>query len=547
MPNTIRIKRSTSTDVPTPTLAQGELANSEAGSPNSTNELWVGTAGSTQLKIIRNNNGLPAQPTTGLPNAVLAATDYLPFEDTNDSSLPKRELVSDIPLSVFNDTGYANQTITTGLGIDGADAGDSGNISLSLATVELATVAPLAADQFVFNDDTDSLPKKQVASSIALSLWGAATAQVSIADQDLNRPVIEDYGIKHTAPTVSGNAVTVNCVNGNSFAIEMDPATANVVLTLSNPPASGTYGEVTLHIIMGTPAHDITWPGSVTWFAGGAAPTLTPVDNGVDTVHLYTIDGGTNWYGTYANRDAATGGGTVTDVTGGVGIDSTGGDTPSISLNLSELTAVGAAGADYFAITDTDDANNSKKALISTTEVGLFANATTEYVSENDTLVVADWQWVLDQDTLSSNSNTHLATQQSIKVYVDTEVAAAVASEMTYKGGYNATTDTPTLDTGTPTLAVGDMYVVTTAGTFFALPVVAGDTLIANTASTDAANFADWDIVEGLQTVPDATESEKGIIEIATQAEVDTLTGGSAVLVVTPAYMHLTTFDGGTF
>jgi hypothetical protein len=96
----------------------------------------------------------------------------------------------------------------------------------------------------------------------------------------------------------------------------MDPATADVTVTLSNPPASGTYGEVTLHIIMGTPAWGITWPGTVTWFAGGNEPLLTTVNNGVDTVHLYTIDAGANWYGTYATRDATAGGGTVTSVSG---------------------------------------------------------------------------------------------------------------------------------------------------------------------------------------------------------------------------------------
>jgi hypothetical protein len=135
--------------------------------------------------------------------------------------------------------------------------------------------------------------------------FGANFTSIDCNDTDLNRPVIEDYGVKHTAPTVSTNAVTVDCTNGNSFKIDMEPATAAVTLTLSNPPASGTYGEVTLHIEMGTPAYDITWPGSVTWFAGGSAPTLTTVLNGIDTVHLYTIDGGTNWYGTYALRDAA--------------------------------------------------------------------------------------------------------------------------------------------------------------------------------------------------------------------------------------------------
>lgn len=145
------------------------------------------------------------------------------------------------------------------------------------------------------------------------------TGQMNCADQQLNRPVLEDYGVKHTAPTVSGNAVTVNCVNGNSFAIDMDPATAAVAVTLSNPSASGTYCEVQLHIIMGTPAWGITWPGSVTW-QGGSAPTLTVTNNLVDLVHLYTIDAGTNWYGTFAGADAVAGGGTVTSVASGVGM-----------------------------------------------------------------------------------------------------------------------------------------------------------------------------------------------------------------------------------
>lgn len=536
MANTLRIKRSASTNEPT-SLLQGELANSESGSPNGINELWVGTTGPTVYKLIRNLNASPAEPTAGLADAVLGSTDYLVFEDVSDSQ-GKRELVSDIPLSIFNDTGYANQTITTGLGIDGADAGDAGNITLSLATTELASVAALAADQLVFNDDTDELPKKQAISSFPVSIWGTATADINMADFDINRPVLEDYGVKHTAPTVSANAVTVDCVNGNSFAIDMDPATAAVALTLSNPSASGTYCEVTLHIIMGTPAWGITWPGSVTWFAGGTAPTLTSVDNGVDTVHLYTIDGGTNWYGTYANRDAAAGGGTVTDVTGGLGITSTGGDTPDIALALTELSVVTAAAADWIAIEDATD-NSTKKALISATSVGLFDNATTEYVSENDTIVVVDWNWVLDEDAMGTNSAVHVATQQSIKAYVDNAVTGA----LTHKGGYNAATNTPALDTGSPVLEIGDMYTVTVAGTFFTVEVEVGDVLISDVDSSDAADVNDWTIVQS--NIGAASETVAGYIRIATQAEVDA--EASALIAVTPAYMHETTFDGGTF
>jgi hypothetical protein len=602
MANTLRIKRSVSTNTPT-TLAQGELAYSEDGSPNGQSELFIGTAGSTVTKIttdlLTGTDGVAAQPNT-------SAQD--------------------------NDAAQNNQTITSGLGIDGADAGDAGNITLTLATTELSDVAPVAADQFVFNDDTDETPKKQVASSIPISLWGAATAQVNFADQDLNRPVLEDYGVKHQVATVSTNAVTVNLTLGNSALIDMDPATAAVTLTLSNPPASGTYGEVNLTIVMGTPAYDITWPGTVTWLGGGTPPTLTSTDNVVDIVHLFTIDGGAIWYGTVATAAAAdvvesvtsstgiTVAGTATnptvavdylgtdnfidsatdlestaiastdtivyhdatdsnvkkglvsdlpfgsgsgdisrvDITAGTGltgslntvtgdhiqtINAIGGvgitaSADSLDLDFSELTDMtgGISGTTEFILQD--GTTESRKAA---SEIALefFNNAVAEFVSENDTLVVVDWNWVLDEDAMGSNSATHLATQQSIKAYVDTAVTGA----LTHKGGYNAATNTPALDTGSPTLEIGDMYTVTAAGTFFTVEVEIGDVLISDVDSTDAANIADWTIVQS--NIDYASETVPGYIEIADQSEVDS--GASALLAVTPSYLHNTTFDGGTF
>jgi len=151
----------------------------------------------------------------------------------------------------------------------------------------------------------------------------------------------------------------------------------------------------------------------------------------------------------------------------------------------------------------------------------------------------------IDSDTMTGATATTISSSESIKEYVDAEVASAIASEMTYKGGYNASTNTPALDTGSPVLALGDMYYVTVGGTFFATPVVAGDVLIANTASIDAASAADWDIVAGTTTIPDASVSEKGIAEIATQGEVDGASDN--VRIVTALTLHATTFDGGSF
>lgn len=188
-------------------------------------------------------------------------------------------------------TGTMAATTVTGANVtSGVDPGHTHSIYLTAESDTLATVTGRGAT-----------------TATASTFSGG----INMSDSDLNRPVLEDYGVKHTAPTVSANAVTVNLTLGNSFLIDMDPATAAVTLTLSNPPASGTYGEANLIIVMGTPAYGITWPGSIVWQNGGTAPTLSTTNNEVDLVHLFTVDGGTTWYGTYALAAGATGGATT--------------------------------------------------------------------------------------------------------------------------------------------------------------------------------------------------------------------------------------------
>lgn len=560
MANTIRIKRSASTNVPAANLAQGELANSETGSPNGLNELYIGVTGPSNFKLIRNLNAAPAEPTAGLAAATPVTADYMVFEDVTDSQ-GKRVLFSATPLSIFdNDSGWNNYVHPNHSGHVTSVADGATTLVVAAITGQTDIGADLVATDEIVVSDNGVIRRADISRFLtyfngALSFVtaevdtlalvtgrGATTATAStfsgginMADSDLNRPVLEDYGVKHTAPTVSTNAVTLDCAVSNSFLVDMDPATAAVTVTLSNPPASGTYGEMTIAIVMGTPAYGITWPGSVTW-QGGSAPNLTTTNNSVDLVHLFTVDAGTTWYGTFSLADATAGGGTVTAVTGGNGIDSTGGTTPDISLNLGELGVASPVGGDWIAF---DNAGVSNKALISSFDIGLFDNATAEFVSENDTIVVVDWNWVLDEDLMGSDSAVHVATQQSIKAYVDNAVTGA----LTHKGGYNASTNTPALDTGSPVLEIGDMYTVTVAGTFFTVEVEVGDVLISDVDSVDAANVADWTIVQS--NIGAASETVAGYIRIATQAEVDA--EASALIAVTPAYLHETTFDGGTF
>ena len=96
---------------------------------------------------------------------------------------------------------------------------------------------------------------------------------------------------------------------------------------------------------------------------------------------------------------------------------------------------------------------------------------------------------VLDEDAMTSDSDTNLATQQSIKKYVDDSVVGTI----TYVGGYDAATNTPDLDVSPSGVLLGDMYIVTAAGTFFTTAVVIGDALIANTVGATLEYH--WDIV----------------------------------------------------
>ena len=102
---------------------------------------------------------------------------------------------------------------------------------------------------------------------------------------------------------------------------------------------------------------------------------------------------------------------------------------------------------------------------------------------------VAGWSFVADEDDMASNSNILIPTQQSVKAYID----ASIAGGVTYKGGYNAATNVPDLDTIPTGGLTGDMYTVTVAGTFFTVAVEAGDVLIAQQDSPTLE--AHWTIV----------------------------------------------------
>lgn len=91
----------------------------------------------------------------------------------------------------------------------------------------------------------------------------------------------------------SGSNIDINL--GNYFT---KTATANLTLTFTNVPASGTVGSVILELTNGG-AYTFTLTG-VKW-AGAQTPALTA--SGKDILAFYTHDGGTTWNGLLLAKD----------------------------------------------------------------------------------------------------------------------------------------------------------------------------------------------------------------------------------------------------
>lgn len=101
--------------------------------------------------------------------------------------------------------------------------------------------------------------------------------------------------------------------------------------------------------------------------------------------------------------------------------------------------------------------------------------------------------------TLTANTNTtftQVAVDQATQDARLNALETTVASDMTFKGGYDAAANVPDLDTDPAALAaieVGDTYKVTVAGVFYGETLNPGDAIIAD--QTNPTTLGDWLII----------------------------------------------------
>lgn len=138
----------------------------------------------------------------------------------------------------------------------------------------------------VTEDGTQALTNKTISMSGTLSM----------NDQVINRPILEDYAIQGNAIGNIANTATFSMTVGNYFTAT---ATADVDLEFTNAPPTGEFGGLILELTNGG-AYTVGYPNTVNWPAG-TAPTLTAA--GVDLLAFTTDDNGTSWSGLVVGLD----------------------------------------------------------------------------------------------------------------------------------------------------------------------------------------------------------------------------------------------------
>jgi hypothetical protein len=126
------------------------------------------------------------------------------------------------------------------------------------------------------------------ASNIALSL-NSITGNVNISGNVKAQTYQETFS---NVSIASGN-ITCNLASATIFKTVVTSA-ANVIFT--SPPPSLTGFSFLIQLSQ-TGSYALTWPSSIQW-PSNTAPTLSTTAGYVDTIALYTIDGGTNYYAT---------------------------------------------------------------------------------------------------------------------------------------------------------------------------------------------------------------------------------------------------------
>ena len=226
--------------------------------------------------------------------------------------------------------------------------------------------------------------------------------------------------------------------------------------------------------------------------------------------------------------------GDITEVIAGAGLIG-GGNTGAVTLDLNPDNTTIEVNSDVVRIKDLG-VSTAKLADLAVTTLKLADNNVTfAKIQDIATMTLIgrvaagsgdpEQVTIVNDNTLATATATNIATAGSIKAYVDNRIANLGNLEGGFAAG--SSVNFPAAAGGTK---AGDYWYVTSAGTVQGVVLNIGDVLIAAIDAASPTVAANWIFLESNRD--QATETVKGVAEIATQAE--TNTGADDSTIVTP-------------
>ena len=242
----------------------------------------------------------------------------------------------------------------------------------------------------------------------------------------LNQGVATTDSPTFAAVTSTGNVTVGGTVDGRDVAADgtkLDTVETNADVTdTTNVTAAGALMDSEVTNLAQVKAFDSA--DYATAAQGTTADNALPKTGGAMTGAITTNS-------TFDGRDVATDGTKLDGIEASADVTDTANVTAAGALMDSELTSEASVKALNQGVATTD----------SPTFAGVTANGTVEFdgLSGTGAVTVTD---ILDQDDMSSNSATALATQQSIKAYVDSQVGTVdTLAEVLANGNATGGTD----------------------------------------------------------------------------------------------------------
>jgi hypothetical protein len=159
----------------------------------------------------------------------------------------------------------------------------------------------VASDGFTWVVPASGTVEWQVRAINTIELHGDTDAeQLLVGTLDCNDQILASAELQDICETVvakvtlASGAVSFDYSAG-SYQWGTTGAGNITSVAVTNPPASGKAGAITIEFIQGATPRTIAW-GSAFRFPGGTDAALTASTSAIDIFTLITRDGGTTWY-----------------------------------------------------------------------------------------------------------------------------------------------------------------------------------------------------------------------------------------------------------